>query len=255
MDAAYRVKYALVLFNDYSDGAHYQAFAHEDAEPWLEKECERIYKELQGEEKRRSVIDQMPLLKEVGEISAQGPSHATSLARLRVEQMLTSDKFRSDENKRGLYMLKFGEAIPMTPLDRFIYSEVRERFDRENYRFLEQNLESEFLAQHGFGPNAKPKPAPLPNPFPAYGSIIQYKTGFPQQITPLILNVSGNEAQARVVMDRVFSRIDRHSAPVTEGDTACIDWGEVIGTAYHILTEPAFSTPELGLPIAPHQSR
>lgn len=240
MEKNFRVKYRL-FFIGCSDNLHYSSLEFEDYDEDLGRICKKEYERTYGSEAADRVIKSMPYSREIGMLKAHNPDSAQKKAREQIELILSSDKNHCWDHQKKRYRLDIGEAIQMSPLDIYVYQAVQERFDRENYKFLLKYFEPSFLSKHGIGPNAVAKPEPMPPTQAGGGPLIDYKKGFQQQVSPLILDIVRDEAEAKIAMDLIFENIKRKEVPLEDGDHHSITYGEEIFVGYFITTKEAFA--------------
>lgn len=237
----FRVKYRL-FFIGHSGNPYIPFLEFEDRDEDLERICEQKCKEIghiSGVADR--IIESMPYSREVGMLRAHNPTHAQGKARTQIELMLSTDKHHSWDYHQKNYRLDIGEAIQMSPLNIYVYQAVQERFNGENYEFLLKHFEPSFLSEHGIGPDATTKPKPMPPIQGGGGPLIDYRKGFSQQVSPLILDAVRDDAEAQIAMDLIFKHIERKKVPVADGDHHSYSYGEEIYVGYFISTSEAFA--------------
>ena len=109
-------------------------------------------------------------------------------------------------------------------LENWVEKNVRERWDRENNEYLQsQGFEKDIL-QH-----PEKIPAVQAGDYP--GSAISYDKDFPVKAVSGILSAASNKEEAEAYINEVFSRIERKSEPVADGDHHSITYGENVFTA------------------------
>jgi len=112
-------------------------------------------------------------------------------------------------------------------LERVVSSIVNEKWNSENKEFI-----------LGFPDKIPPT---QPGDFP--GSSLDYDADFPSKVVPLILRVARNKKEAKLIIEGVFSKIERGTYPnlVEDGDHHSITYGEPTFHRYYINSYNALS--------------